>query len=256
VAGYVILHRPGRPPERVGLSAPLAAGGGPDDAVRLDGAPRAALLLEPSPDGAVAEVRAPGVRLAGRQIAPGLCRLLRPGEAIEIHGHAVEVPAPPASEGTRSLAAALLGDAAAGGRPAAGRHLLVLEGRDAGRRIPLAPSQTLGRGRGADVRIDDDRVSRLHVRLVVEGGALRLEDLGSKNGVRLNAAFAGRGPVALRHGDEIALGETRLALVEPFAGPAADPGERRPPVRPAWTALAVAGGLLALCAVALALAAA
>jgi len=258
VADQVILHRPDRPPERVGLTGALAAGGGPDDAVRLDGAPRAALVLEPSPAGAVAEVLAPGVRVAGRPVAPGRRRLVRPGEALEICGHAMEVPAPRASEGTRALAGALLCDAAAGGTPLAGRHLLVLEGREAGRCIPLGPSQTLGRGRGATVRIDDARASRLHVRLIVEEGAVRIEDLGSKNGVRVNAAPAGRRPVAVWPGDEIALGETSFALVEPLAR--ADPGRgaggASPARRPrAWPALAVAGGVLALCAAALALAA-
>jgi hypothetical protein len=258
VADQVILHRPGRPPERLALATALVAGGGLNDAVRLDGAPRAALVLEPSPAGAVAGVLAPGVRIAGRPVSPGRRRLVRPGEAVEILDHALEVPAPSASEGTRELAAALLGGAAAGRKPVHGRHLLVLDGREAGRRIPLGPSQTLGRGRGADVRIADARASRLHLRLVVEQGAVRLEDLGSKNGVMLNAAPAGRGLVAVRPGDEIAMGETSLALVEPFAeaGPGPDAGRAQPPPRPrGWPALAVAGGVLALCSAALALAA-
>lgn len=256
MADHVILHRPGRPPERVGLTTALAAGGGPDDPIRLEGAPRTALVLEPAPAGAVAEVLAPGVRVGGRPVSPGSRRLVRPGESVEIQGHAVEVPAPRPSDGTRALAGALLGDAAAGGRPVAGRHLLVLEGREAGRRIPLGPSQTLGRGCGASVRIDDPQASRLHARLVVEGGSVRLEDLGSKNGVRLNGAPAGRGPVAVRPRDEISLGRTSLALVDPFAeaDAAPDAGRAPPRRRPiAWHELAVAGGLLAVCAAALAL---
>ncbi len=255
MAGHVIVHRPGRPPEPIGLGSPLSVGGGPDDAVRLEGAPPAALVLEPSPAGAVAEVLAPGIRVAGRPIAPGRRRLVRPGEAIHVDAHAIEVPAPRAPEGTRALAAALLGDAAEGGRPVTGPHLLVLDGREAGRRIPLGPSQTLGRGREATVRIDDPRASRLHVRLVVREGAVRLEDLGSKNGVRLNTAPAGRGAVAVRTGDEIGLGETSFALIQPFAEEPIARSASAPPHR-AWPALAVAGGLLALCSAALALAAA
>jgi hypothetical protein len=63
--------------------------------------------------------------------------------------------------------------------------------------------------------------------------------------------------VTLRPGDEIALGGTSFVLVDPLAQAGRDADPATPPCRArAWPALAVAGGLLALCAAALALAAA
>jgi len=44
----------------------------------------------------------------------------------------------------------------------------------------------LGRTHNAVVWIDSSTVSRRHARIVVENGRARLEDLGSKNGTRLN----------------------------------------------------------------------
>jgi DNA-binding winged helix-turn-helix (wHTH) protein len=78
------------------------------------------------------------------------------------------------------------------------------------RQIPLVEGENvLGRGSEAAVRIDLGRVSRLHARIVVEGGRAVLEDLGSKNGTfhrgrRLEA------PAELADGDEIGVGPVML----------------------------------------------
>jgi putative nucleotidyltransferase with HDIG domain len=56
--------------------------------------------------------------------------------------------------------------------------------------IDLQPGEakTIGRGTQADVRIDDPSLSRLHARVMrdVRDGSLRVEDLGSTNGVVIN----------------------------------------------------------------------
>lgn len=55
----------------------------------------------------------------------------------------------------------------------------------------------VGRDPGADVPIDDDRVSRQHARLLCDPqGGWRVIDLGSKNGVAVNGAVAGGPGVA------------------------------------------------------------
>jgi DNA-binding winged helix-turn-helix (wHTH) protein len=78
------------------------------------------------------------------------------------------------------------------------------------RQIPLRVGENvLGRGDEAAVRIDLARVSRVHARIVVEGGRALLEDLGSKNGTfhkgrRLTAT------VELADGDEITVGTAVL----------------------------------------------
>jgi hypothetical protein len=64
---------------------------------------------------------------------------------------------------------------------------------DASSRLPdidLQPGEakTIGRGTQADVRIDDPSLSRLHARVMrdIRDGSLRVEDLGSTNGVLIN----------------------------------------------------------------------
>jgi len=75
--------------------------------------------------------------------------------------------------------------------------------------IPLrAEVTTVGRGRGADIRLDDPSVSRLHAELVRRGPYVYVVDLGlSRNGTRVN----GR-PVARRvldNGDVLSFGAAR-----------------------------------------------
>jgi adenylate cyclase len=71
----------------------------------------------------------------------------------------------------------------------------------------------LGRADENDVVLSGDLVSRRHARLHVQGGALTLEDLGSRNGVRLNGASAA-GSQALKAGDVVAVGENTLLVRE------------------------------------------
>ncbi|XXF77296.1 adenylate/guanylate cyclase domain-containing protein [Myxococcaceae bacterium GXIMD 01537] len=73
---------------------------------------------------------------------------------------------------------------------------------------------TLGRADDNDIVLGGDLVSRKHARLVVDGDALRLEDLGSRNGTRLNGAPL-QGAKALNPGDAIILGENTLAVRQP-----------------------------------------
>lgn len=63
----------------------------------------------------------------------------------------------------------------------------------------------VGRGRGADVTIDDDRVSRAHARLWQEAGRIRLADLGSANGTRVDGVQVTT-PVDLRDGSVLTFG--------------------------------------------------
>ena len=70
----------------------------------------------------------------------------------------------------------------------------------------LRPGENLvGRGSGADIRIDLSEVSRSHARIVVEGSAVTIEDLGSKNGTFVNGKrISGLQPLA--EGDEVRFG--------------------------------------------------
>jgi hypothetical protein len=219
---------PGQPDAEVPLDRPATAGGSHADAIHLAGLPPGALGLEPVEAGVVATARIGGARAAGHPLPPGARRLLRPGERVELQGASFGPLAGPPPEGTRLLAAALLAQAAAGEVPIAGLHLVVLTGPSAGARLPLGPEEILGRGRAATLRIADPRASRRHVRLRVAGG-VTVEDLGSKNGLRVNGVAAERGPRPLQAGDELAIGDTLLALADPDVERGAPPSAPRDP---------------------------
>jgi hypothetical protein len=245
----LVVRLAGAAPARRDLSGPLVAGGSHADELHLPGYPPSALRLAPCPAGIVIEVAAAGVRVAGHAVHAGGRRLLRPGEAVTLHGAVLELAPSPLPEETRAAAAALLRDAAAGVAAPAGLHLVILTGPSAGARHALAAAQTLGRGRAATIVLPDPAASRVHARLTVGPDGARLEDLRSKNGVRVNGVRIDRRPVPVRAGDEFTLGETTLALAEGAPAPraAAAPGSRR--------ASLVVAALLALSAAALALAA-
>ena len=83
---------------------------------------------------------------------------------------------------------------------------------DTGELIPLRGEvTTVGRGLGADVRLDDPSVSRLHAEIVWRGPYIYVADLGlSRNGTRVN----GR-PVARRvldDGDVLSFGSARCRI--------------------------------------------
>jgi len=84
-------------------------------------------------------------------------------------------------------------------------YLLVIAGAHVGELHKLTEERTiLGRGPTAHLRLASDGVSREHAELVVEGGRLHVNDLGSTNGTFVNGARAdGR---ELRDGDKISIG--------------------------------------------------
>ncbi len=88
--------------------------------------------------------------------------------------------------------------------------LQVLAGPDAGRRFDIEDRARVGARPLADIVLADARVSGLHCEFTVGGEALRVRDLGSKNGtfvgtVRILDAL-------LAPGDVVTVGETRLQL--------------------------------------------
>jgi len=165
---------------------------------------------------------------------------------------------------TRRLAAALVREARRGDPARAVPHLVIEVPGGGGRLVPLQGGLTLGRGPGADLPLPDPGASRRHARVLLgDDGAAAVEDLGSKNGVRLNGRRLPPGPAALRAGDVLTVGGTALRYVDPLgegpeaaapAGPEAAPPEvarARRPGAAGWR-LAAAAGLLAAAALLLA----
>ena len=92
--------------------------------------------------------------------------------------------------------------------PAAGipRFFLEIEGRmHPVDRLPFV----LGRGSDADLRLDDKGVSRRHLQLSMQGGAVVASDMGSTNGTLINGVPL-RAPVVLANGSLLRMGNTRI----------------------------------------------
>ena len=83
------------------------------------------------------------------------------------------------------------------------------------RRIRLErPAVTLGRSSTNDIPLSDRTLSRVHARLEqLDGGLLRVVDLGSRNGTMVNSIRIAD-PLTLKPGDRIQLGETVIDVIE------------------------------------------
>jgi S-DNA-T family DNA segregation ATPase FtsK/SpoIIIE len=89
--------------------------------------------------------------------------------------------------------------------------VIVLVGPDAGREYTLpGGSAYIGRGRGCEVQLSDQSVSRRHVKVVV-GEQIEVSDLGSSNGILVSDEQVDR--AVLGPGDVLTLGETSLQIV-------------------------------------------
>jgi hypothetical protein len=87
--------------------------------------------------------------------------------------------------------------------------LRVLDGADRGRVYEsVATPVTIGREEGNSVQLNDERISRFHIKIQEDQGKLVLTDLESTNGTRVNGEDAQLR--ILRFGDVIALGRSVL----------------------------------------------
>ncbi len=71
----------------------------------------------------------------------------------------------------------------------------------------------VGRTPGVDLQLMDQSVSRRHFELIYSEDGVLLKDLGSGNGTKVNGTKV-KGEQLLKHGDEIAVGKTKLRLID------------------------------------------
>lgn len=90
-----------------------------------------------------------------------------------------------------------------------GFTLRVLDGADRGRIYQnLAPPITIGREEGNSIQLNDERISRYHIKIQEDHNRLVLTDLESTNGTKVNGEEAQL--KILRYGDIISLGRSVL----------------------------------------------
>jgi pSer/pThr/pTyr-binding forkhead associated (FHA) protein len=82
-------------------------------------------------------------------------------------------------------------------------------GHAAGMIYDIGEGAVLGRGDAAEIRLDDPFASSRHARVVLQGGVVVLEDLGSTNGTYLNEELL-RGLAPLHHGDRVRIGDSEF----------------------------------------------
>lgn len=116
------------------------------------------------------------------------------------------VSAPPPSDAT-GFHSAVGPSTAEVARGAAPRLIIKrMQGQRAGLEYDLPARTTLGRG-DVEISFEDSFASSRHARIELSGGHAVIEDLGSTNGTYVNGEVL-EGPVSLRSGDQIAIGDT------------------------------------------------
>lgn len=92
-------------------------------------------------------------------------------------------------------------------------ELKILGGKHQGKAIPLSTKKFLvGREQDCHLRPNSDLVSRHHCVFTIDDYAVRLRDLGSTNGTRVNGKPL-HGEATLKSGDQIGIGKLELELV-------------------------------------------
>jgi pSer/pThr/pTyr-binding forkhead associated (FHA) protein len=94
-------------------------------------------------------------------------------------------------------------------RPMTGITIRVLDGADRGRIFnDLLPPITIGREEGNTIQLNDDRISRFHVKIQEDHARLVITDLESTNGTKVNGEDVQLR--ILRYGDMIQVGRSVL----------------------------------------------
>ncbi|MGE0395170.1 MAG: sigma 54-interacting transcriptional regulator [Kofleriaceae bacterium] len=82
--------------------------------------------------------------------------------------------------------------------------------------LPDGIDITFGRSRGATITLDHEKVSRMHARIKRSGDSIIVEDLGSRNGTRVNGTKI-EAITRIVHGDEVSVGPI-IAIVNITSG--------------------------------------
>ncbi len=94
--------------------------------------------------------------------------------------------------------------------------LEIVAGPDTGKKRKFkGVRMVIGRTPGVDLQLSDQSVSRRHVELIYGDQGVMMKDLGSGNGTKVNGTKVAE--KLLEHGDEIAIGKTKIRFVDELA---------------------------------------
>ena len=92
-------------------------------------------------------------------------------------------------------------------------HLIVLYPQTAFQQIPLTRGKTvLGRGTEADIRLDDEMISRKHCELAWDGNRMTIRDLDSLNGTFVDGAAITNHPKTINSENRLQIGKMVLKI--------------------------------------------
>jgi uncharacterized coiled-coil protein SlyX len=96
------------------------------------------------------------------------------------------------------------------------RVLVLLDGEQPIKYPLYKDDMTIGRIDAADIKIDSHFISRMHARIVATAKGTSIEDIESKNGIKVNGKLAKSH--MLQHGDLVSLGGLRFRFLDTAAG--------------------------------------
>jgi uncharacterized coiled-coil protein SlyX len=188
---------------------------------RIEGMQTATVAL---PDGDVEE---PGIHEAPpslEELMASLGTFEERGSAERTEGHLhLRVETPSADESQEMIAPELVFPEEYGETPPAvvaqatpsgstSRVLVLVESGQPIKYPLFKDVMTIGRSDSADIQVKGDYVSRVHVRVVSTTAGVVVEDVSSKNGIKVNAAHTKR--QKLRHGDVLGVGRARFTFID------------------------------------------
>jgi DNA-binding NtrC family response regulator len=116
--------------------------------------------------------------------------------------------------------------------PRTSLELVVVEGPDAGRSIPVDERRLVGTSDRCDLVLADPTVSRRHLSAEPSELGVRIRDEGSRNGTWIDRVRVHDAELA--PGDELRLGQSRLRLEEAVGGEASEDEPEAGPARTAF----------------------
>lgn len=162
-----------------------------------------------------------GTQINGKSLPQGEKRLLRNGDVIAIAQFDVTFDRVEDEDSedpgrTSFLSRKVVKNVMKGLSSGQNAYFRVMNGSAEGQRIEIADAQEYVFGRDAeevDVVLNDDLVSRKHVKVRRDWSGTQVEDLGSRNGIKLNKQRTRSATIKDR--DELEIGGVRLLFIDP-----------------------------------------